>query len=98
MCRVLASTQDVRTVSGNMGSKLACNADPINVLGDNPLPLNDIVELWPSTMQNYGVESNPVQETDADGQLIQLVEDGTSDFDDGELCWFRGIGRRGKDA
>jgi len=91
MCKVFASVQCVRAVSSNMGSKLACDTDTVDVLGDNSLPLNDSVELGSSTMQNDGVESNAVQKTDADGQLIQLVEDGTSNFDDGELCGFRGI-------
>ena len=74
-----------------MRSVLARDTDPVNVLGNNSLPLNDSVELRSSTMQNDRVKSNTVQEADADGQLIQLVENGTSDFDDGELCRFRGI-------
>ena len=81
-----------------MGFKLTCDSDTIDVLRDNSLPLDDFVELGSSTVENDGVESNTVQEAEADGQFLQLVEDGTSNFDDGELCGFGGIGRRGEDA
>ena len=49
-------------------------------------------------MEDDGIESNTVQEAEAECQLIRLVENGTSDFYDGELGGLRGIGGRGKDA
>jgi len=85
MCKVFASTQDVRADGGCIGPELACDTDTVNVFGDDPLPLDYFVELGSSAMQDDGVESNTIQEADTEGQLIQLVEDGTSNFDDGEL-------------
>ena len=79
-------------------TRRTCDADAINVLGRNSLPLNDSVKLGSPAVQDDGVESNTIQETNADGQFIQLVEDGTSDFDDGEFGGLRRIGRRGEDA
>ena len=98
MCKVFASVQGVREDSSNAWSKLACDTDTINVLRHNPLPLDNHVELGSSPVQDDGVESNAVQEADTEGQLIQLVEDGTSNFDDGEFCRLGGIGGRGEDA
>jgi hypothetical protein len=98
MCKVLASVRDVRADNSNIGTKPACDTDTINVLWDDPLPLDDSVELGSPTVQNDGVESDAVQEADTDGQFIQLVEDGTSNFDDGKLGRLGGIGRRGEDA
>ena len=86
-------------MDGNrMESKRTRDADTVDVFRNNPLPLDDFVELGPSTVQNYGVESNAIQETNTEGQLIELVENGTSDFDDGELGRLGGIGRRREDA
>ena len=93
MCKVFASTQGVRMCSSKLQVQLACDADTVNVLGNNSLPLDNPVELGSSAMEDDGVESNTVQEADAEGQLIQLVENGTSDFDDGELGGLRNIGR-----
>lgn len=98
MCKVFASAQYVRAAISNVGPKLTCDTDAVNVLRDNPLPLDDHIELGSSPVQNDRVESNTVQEADTEGQFIQLVEDGTSDFDDGEFCGLRRIGGRGKDA
>lgn len=95
MCKVLASAQGVRVDSSRVLPRLprlTCNADAVNVLGNNAFPLNDPVELGSATMQDDGVESDTVQEADAEGQLIQLVENGTSDFYDGELGGLRHIG------
>jgi hypothetical protein len=91
MCKVFASTQDIRADSDKIGPKLACDADTVNVLRDNSLPLDNYIELGSSTVQNDGVESNTVQEADTEGQLVQLVEDGTSNFDDGEFGGLGGI-------
>ena len=74
------------------------DANTVNVFRNNPLPLDDFVELGPSTVQDDGVESNAIQETNTEGQLIKLVENGTSNFDDGKLCRLGGIGRRREDA
>lgn len=79
-------------------SQLACDADSVNIFGDNALPLDDFVELRPAAMQDDWVESDAVQKADAKRQLVQLVKNGASDFDDGEFCRLRGIGGRGKDA
>ena len=84
--------------SDRMGLGRTCDTDTVNVFRYNSLPLDNLVELGTSTVQNDGVESNTVQETNAEGQFIQLVQDCTSDFDDGEFCRLRGIGRGREDA
>ena len=49
-------------------------------------------------MENDRVETDAVEEAKVDGELFNLVEDGASNFDDGEFCGVGGIGRRGEDA
>jgi hypothetical protein len=78
--------------SSNVGYQLACDADAVDVLRNNTLPLNDSIELGSATVQDDGVEPNTVQEADTEGQFIQLVENGTSNFDDGKLGGLRSIG------
>lgn len=78
--------------SGKVRSRLACDTDTVNVLGNNALSFNDPVELGSATVQDDWIESNTVQEADTEGQLIQLVENGTSNFDDGELGGLRSVG------
>lgn len=49
-------------------------------------------------MENDGIETNAVEEAEVDGELINLVEDGATDFDDGKFGGVGGVGRRGEDA
>ena len=49
-------------------------------------------------MEDNGVEADPIEEAQAEGQLVELVENGTSDLDDGEFCRVRGICRGGEDT
>ena len=78
--------------SRKVRSQFTCDTDTVNILGDDALPFNDPVELRSAAVQDDGVESNTVQETDTEGQLVQLVENGTSNFYDGELGGLGNIG------
>jgi len=98
MCKVFASTQGVRTDIDQVGPERTSDADTVNIFRDNALPFDDLVKLGAPTVENDGVESNTVQETNTDGQLIQLVQDCAPNFDDGEFCRLRGIGRGREDA
>lgn len=53
-----------------MESERTRDTDTVDVFRNNPLPLDDLVELGSSTVQNDGVESNAIQETNAEGQFI----------------------------
>ncbi len=49
-------------------------------------------------MEDDGVEANAIEEGQVRRELLDLVEDGTSDLDDSELCGVRAIGGAGEDA
>ena len=70
MCKVFASTRDVSVDGDCMESKRTRDTDTVDVFRNNPLPLDDSVELGSSAVQNDGVESNAIQETNTEGQLI----------------------------
>ena len=66
--------------------KLTCYTNAVNIVGDDALAFDDAVQLGASTMENNGVETDTVEEGKAEGEFVDLVEDGTSDLDDGEFC------------
>ena len=37
-------------------------------------------------MKDDRVEADAVEEAEVDGELVDIVENGTADLDDGELC------------
>lgn len=49
-------------------------------------------------MEDDRVKTDAVEEAQAVGELVDLVEDGAANLDDGELGGVRRVGRRGKDA
>lgn len=65
---------------------LTGDPNPILVIRDDPLLLQDLIQLRPSPMQDHGVKPQPVQEGQRERQILELVgEDGTSDLEDGEF-------------
>lgn len=59
---------------------LAGDPNPILVIRDNTLLFQNLVQLRASTVQDDRVESEPVQEGEREGEVVQLVgEDGTAD-------------------
>lgn len=49
-------------------------------------------------MDNDRVESDTVEEAQAESKLVKVVEDSTANFDDSKLCGLGGVGRRGEDT
>ena len=66
--------------------KLTCYTNAVNIVGDDALAFDDAVQLRASTMENNGVKTDTVEEGKAEGEFVDLVENGTSDLDDGEFC------------
>jgi len=66
------------------------NSNAIDVVGNKSLVFHDLVQLGSSAMENDRVKSDLVQETQGEGQLVDVVEHSTADLDEGELG---GLGR-----
>ena len=66
--------------------KLTCYTNAVNIVGNDALAFDDAVQLGASTMENNGVETDTVEEGKAECEFVDLVENGTSDLDDGEFC------------
>jgi len=49
-------------------------------------------------MEHNGVQPDTVQKAQTEGQLLDLVKDSASNFDDGKFSWLRRVGRRGEDS
>ena len=74
------------------------DANTVNVVRDNTLPIHDIVELGSTSVEDDGVEPNAVQEAETQSQLIELGEDSTSNLDHGEFGGLGRVRRGGKNA
>ena len=42
-------------------------------------------------MEDDRVEADAIEEAEIDGEFIYIVEDGTADLDDGEVCGVGGV-------
>ena len=49
-------------------------------------------------MDDDRIQADAIKETETKSEFIELPQHGTTDFDNSELCWMRGIRGRGKDA
>jgi hypothetical protein len=74
------------------------DTNPLDIIRNDALALHDIVQLRARTMQYDRVQSDTVQEREREGKLVDLVKDGTSDFDDGELGGVVRVGGGAEDA
>jgi hypothetical protein len=89
ICKVLGSTMHVITPTISPASpRLSTHPHidspviliPILVIGYDPLLFQDFVQLRPGTVQDDGVETEPVQKGKGEGEVVQLVgEDCTAD-------------------
>jgi hypothetical protein len=73
------------TVAGIGRRELTGDSDPVDVLTSHTLTFQDHVQLWACAVEDDGVESDASQEAEGEGQLVELGEDSTSDFDHGEF-------------
>jgi hypothetical protein len=78
--------------------RLTCDTDTVDVVGDYAFALNDVVELGPGAVENDGVKADAVEEAKAEGQFVDLIEHGATDFNDGKLGGLRRVRRGGEDA
>ena len=62
------------------------------------LALKDAVELRTRAMDDNGVKADPVEEAQAQGELVELVEHGAANLDHCELGRLRRVRRCAKDA
>lgn len=65
--------------------QLTCYTNTVDVVRNDTFALNDAVQLGTGTMENNGVKTDAVEEGKTEGELVDLVENGTSDLDDGKL-------------
>lgn len=49
-------------------------------------------------MDNDRVESDTVEEAQAESKLVKVIEHSTANFDDSEFCGLGGVGRRGENT
>ena len=68
-----------------------CDTDTVDVVGDDTCGLDDVIELWASTMEDDGVKADAVEEAEVESKLVYLVEAGAADLDDCEFCGVGGI-------
>ena len=47
--------------------------------------LKDLVELWPSTVQNDRIKSHTIKEAEAESKFVDLVKNSSADLDDGKF-------------
>lgn len=64
---------------------LTCHSDTLDIIRNNPFRLDDTVELRAGAMQHDGIETDSVQETQAESEFVDLVQYSTSNLDDGEF-------------
>lgn len=89
--------QDLADIEINV-SIFTCDTDTVNVVRDDTLSLNNFVQLRSCTMEDDGVQSDTVQETETQSKLIKLVENGTAYLDHSELGGLRRMRRRREDT
>ena len=70
-----------------------CDADAVDVVGNNTLALDDIVELRTCAMDNDGVKTDTGEEGKRVGDFVELIEYSASNFYDSEFCGVGGVGR-----
>jgi hypothetical protein len=71
------------------GSHITCYSDSINVVRCDTFALDNLIKLWPRPMDDHRIKSNAVQEAETQSQLVKLVQDSASDFDNSKLGGLR---------
>lgn len=64
---------------------LTCDSNSVYVIWNNTLAVHNLVQLGTCTMQNNGVEAHTVQEAQAQGQLVEVIENSAANLENGEF-------------
>ena len=73
------------------GEGRTSDANAVDVVWDDTRALDDAVELGAGAVEDDGIEADAVEEAEVDCELVDVVEDGAADLDDGEFCGVGGI-------
>ena len=74
------------------------DTDAVDVLRLNALALEDVIHLWASAMKDNRVETEAVEETEAESKLLEVIENCPSNFEDSKFCRLGRVGRGRENA